>query len=103
MSGHANFGQFLAELLTAVKHGRITTHILLYRDELGQISRKRRAANWPIWQTGLHGANVAEDAALCGAIGFRAETTAELEETTAAGPAHDAPILLEAISDPERT
>ena len=54
ISGDGGFGQYMAELLTAVKYGMNITHVLLNNDQLGKISKEQKAGNWNVWQTSLH-------------------------------------------------
>jgi len=60
VSGDGGFGQYLAELNTAVKYGMDITHILLNNNELGKISKEQRAGDWDVWQTSLHNPDFAE-------------------------------------------
>ena len=71
VSGDGGFGQYMAELTTAVKYGMNITHILLNNGELGKISKEQRSGNWDVWQTDLHNPDFAKYAELCGARGIR--------------------------------
>ena len=71
VSGDGGFGQYMGEMLTAVKYGMNVTHVLLNNHELGKISKEQRAGDWPVWQTSLHNPSFAEYARLCGAHGTR--------------------------------
>ena len=51
VTGDGGFGQYLAELTTAVKHGMNITHVLLNNGQLGKISKEQRAGEWDVWQT----------------------------------------------------
>ncbi|MGH9179816.1 MAG: thiamine pyrophosphate-dependent enzyme [Acidimicrobiales bacterium] len=73
LSGDGGFGQYLAELTTAVRHAMPITHVLLNNSELGKISREQVAALRPVWQTSLVNPDFAAYARLCGAQGFRVE------------------------------
>jgi thiamine pyrophosphate-dependent acetolactate synthase large subunit-like protein/nitrite reductase/ring-hydroxylating ferredoxin subunit len=79
VSGDGGFGQYMAELLTAVKYGMNITHVLLRNDELGKISKEQRAGSWDVWQTDLHNPPFAEYAELCGALGIAVRETSELD------------------------
>ena len=54
VTGDGGFGQYLAELTTAVKYGMNITHVLLDNSSLGKISKEQRAAHFAVWQTSLH-------------------------------------------------
>ena len=42
VSGDGGFGQYMAEILTAVKYNMNITHILLSNNELGKISKEQK-------------------------------------------------------------
>jgi thiamine pyrophosphate-dependent acetolactate synthase large subunit-like protein/nitrite reductase/ring-hydroxylating ferredoxin subunit len=101
VSGDGGFGQYLAELTTAVKYGMDITHILLNNNELGKISKEQRAGDWDVWQTSLHNPNFAEYANLCGALGLSVREKSELDGTISEALEHDGPSLVEIHSDVE--
>ena len=101
MSGDGGFGQYLAELTTAVKYGMNITHVLLNNDELGKISKEQRVGNWEVWQTSLHNPSFAKYAELCGALGVEATKAHELDAALETALAHDGPALVEIRSDAE--
>jgi thiamine pyrophosphate-dependent acetolactate synthase large subunit-like protein/nitrite reductase/ring-hydroxylating ferredoxin subunit len=101
VSGDGGFGQYMGEILTAVKYGMNITHVLVRNDELGKISKEQRAGQWDVWETDLHNPNFADYAALCGAKGFRAERTDELSDALASALAVEGPALVEIIADAE--
>ena len=51
VTGDGGFGQYMAELTTAVKHGMNITHVLLNNGQLGKITKEQRAGEWDVWQT----------------------------------------------------
>ena len=69
VTGDGGFGQYLAELTTAVKYGMPITHVLLNNSQLGKISKEQRAGGLAVWQTSLHNPDFAAYAELCGAHG----------------------------------
>ncbi len=101
VSGDGGFGQYLAEITTAVKYGMNITHVLLNNDELGKISKEQRAGNWDVWQTSLHNPNFAQYAELCGALGVEVSAAEELDEALAGALAHEGPALVEIRTDAE--
>jgi thiamine pyrophosphate-dependent acetolactate synthase large subunit-like protein len=100
VSGDGGFGQYMAELTTAVKYGMNITHVLLNNNELGKISKEQRAGNWDVWQTSLHNPSFAEYAGLCGAKGIRVDEADQLDEALRDALAHEGVSLVEIISDP---
>ncbi len=101
VTGDGGFGQYMAELTTAVKYGMNITHILLNNSELGKISKEQRAGEWEVWQTSLHNPNFARYARLCGAFGQRVEQRADVREAIEKALAHDGPALVEIVTDAE--
>ena len=101
VSGDGGFGQYLAELTTAVKYDMNITHVLLNNNELGKISKEQRAGNWDVWQTSLHNPSFARYAELCGALGLEVTTAGELDDALAGALAHDGPALVEIHTDVE--
>ena len=99
ISGDGGFGQYMAELTTAVHYGMNITHVLLNNDELGKISKEQKAGSWDVWQTSLTNPNFAEYARLCGALGIRVESADELDDALERALAHDGPTLVEILTD----
>ena len=99
VGGDGGYGQYLAELTTAVKYGMDITHVLINNGELGKISKEQRAGDWAVWQTGLHNPNFADFAKLCGARGERVETAAALVGALEQALAHDGPAVVEVMTD----
>jgi pyruvate oxidase len=99
VSGDGGYGQYLAELNTAVKYGMNITHVLLHNGELGKISKEQLAGNWDVWQTSLSNPDFSKYAELCGALGIRVTEDDQLEEALARALAHDGPSCVEIISD----
>jgi pyruvate oxidase len=101
VSGDGGFGQYMAELTTAVHYKMNITHILLRNDELGKISKEQKAGNWDVWQTSLHNPSFAEYANLCGALGIQVIEKEDLESSMQKALNHAGPSLIEIISDVE--
>ncbi|MEM8961354.1 MAG: thiamine pyrophosphate-dependent enzyme [Acidobacteriota bacterium] len=101
VSGDGGFGQYMNELLTAVKYDMNITHVLLNNSELGKISKEQRAGEWHVWQTSLHNPSFAQYAEISGALGIRVERADQLDAALEQALAHDGPSLVEIIADPE--
>ncbi len=101
VTGDGGFGQYLAELCTAVKYDMNITHVLLNNHELGKISTEQRAAGMDVWQTSLHNPDFAQYAQLCGALGFRVSDRPSLEDALRQAFEHQGPALVEVLTDPE--
>ncbi len=101
VTGDGGFGQYLAELTTAVKYGMPIRHVLLDNAALGKISKEQLAAGHPVWQTSLVNPDFARYAELCGATGLSVRSRAELDEGMRRLFATDGPALLHVHSDAE--
>jgi pyruvate oxidase len=101
ISGDGGFGQYLAELNTAVKYGMNITHILLNNNELGKISKEQKTGDWPVWQTALHNPDFAKYADLCGAFGITVSEKSELDDAIKAALQYQGPSLVHIHSDAE--
>lgn len=94
VTGDGGFGQYSAELLTAVKYSIPIKHLLLDNHSLGKISKEQLAAGFPVWHTTLHNPDWAEYARLCGATGIRVDHRDQLDGALAELFAADGPALL---------
>ncbi len=100
VTGDGGFGQYMAEITTAVKYGMNITHLLLNNSSLGKISKEQRDAHFDVWQTGLLNPDFAAYAELCGAMGVRVESADQLDHALRSGLDHRGPSLVEVIQDP---
>ncbi len=99
LSGDGGFGQYLAEVTTAVKYEMNITHVLVNNGQLGKISKEQRAGNWNVWQTSLINPNFAEYATNCGALGIRVTSEDQLDAALTRALEHDGPSLVEILAD----
>ncbi|MGH1365968.1 MAG: thiamine pyrophosphate-dependent enzyme [Calditrichia bacterium] len=99
VSGDGGYGQYLAELTTAVKYEMNITHVLLNNSELGKISKEQRAGNWDVWQTSLKNPNFAKYAKNCGALGIRVKKAEQLDDAIKEALAHNGPAVVEVVAD----
>ena len=100
ISGDGGFAQYMAEFMTAVKHGMNITHVLLNNGQLGKISKEQRDGHWTVWQTDLHNIRFADYARMCGGEGVRVESAGDLATALHDMLAVDGPSLVEVMSDP---
>jgi pyruvate oxidase len=101
VTGDGGFGQYAAELTTAVKYGIPVKHVLLDNHSLGKISKEQLAADFPVWHTSLHNPDWAAYAGLCGATGIKADRRDQLEGAMTRLFAADGPAMLHVSQDPE--
>jgi len=100
VTGDGGFGQYMGELLTAVKYDMNICHVLLNNGELGKISKEQRVGEWEVWETSLHNPNFAAFANDAGALGIRVTKRDELDTALKRALAHEGPAMVEIISDP---
>jgi len=101
VTGDGGFGQYAAELTTAVKYGIPIKHVLLDNHALGKIAKEQRAEDFPVWHTSLVNPDWAAYATLCGATGIRVERRDQLDDAMAALFVADGPALLCVEQDAE--
>jgi len=99
VSGDGGFGQYMVEVLTAVKYKMNITHVLLHNDELGKISKEQRAAHFGVWKTDLHNPNFADYVTLCGGKGIRVTDPAKLDDALAEARDFAGPATVEIMTD----
>ncbi len=101
VTGDGGFAQYMAEVLTAVKHRMNITHVLLNNGQLGKISKEQRAGDWDVWQTSLHNPDFSKYAEICGALGIRVKRPEQLDEALGEAAAYRGPALVEVMCDPD--
>jgi thiamine pyrophosphate-dependent acetolactate synthase large subunit-like protein len=101
VTGDGGFGQYMGELLTAVKHEMNITHLLINNGQLGKISKEQRAGEWDVWQTQLHNPDFSKYAELCGALGIRVTEASQLDDALQRAIQHDGPAMVEVVADPD--
>ena len=101
VTGDGGFGQYLAELTTAVRYRMPITHVLLDNHELGKITKEQRAAEYEVWHTDLHNPDFAAYAELCGAMGIRVTAADQLDDALIRALAYDGPALVAVTTDVE--
>ena len=99
VTGDGGFGQYLAEVTTAVKYNMNITHVLMHNDELGKISKEQRAAHFAVWKTELHNPNFAEYVNLCGGKGIRVTERGQLNSALAEAREYNGPATVEVMTD----
>ena len=101
VTGDGGFGQYLAELTTAVKYDIPVKHVLLDNASLGKITKEQRAGHFDVWQTSLHNPDFAAYAELCGAVGLRVTERAQLDDALRSAFAAPGPATVAVTCDPE--
>lgn len=99
VTGDGGFGQYMAEVTTAVKYNMPIKHILLNNNELGKISKEQRASHFDVWKTSLVNPNFAEYAKSCGAMGIRVSKKEDLNDAFEKAFKHNGPVTIEILTD----
>ena len=99
VTGDGGFGQYMAELTTAVKYKMNITHILLNNNELGKISKEQRADQLDVWKTSLHNPDFSKYAENCGALGIRVTDKSQLEKAIIKALDYQGPSMVEIMTD----
>jgi len=99
VTGDGGFGQYMAEITTAVKYNMPIKHILLNNNELGKISKEQRASFFDVWKTSLVNPNFAEYAESCGAMGIRVSKKEDLNDAFEKAFNYNGPVTIEILTD----
>jgi pyruvate oxidase len=99
VTGDGGFGQYAAELTTAVKYGIPVKHVLLDNHALGKIAKEQVAGEFAVWHTSLHNPDWAAYAELCGATGIKVTSRDQLTDAMRRLFAADGPTLLHVEQD----
>ncbi len=99
VTGDGGFGQYAAELTTAVKYGIPVKHVLLDNHALGKIAKEQVAGDFAVWHTSLHNPDWAQYARLCGATGIKVTERDQLAEAMRSMFAADGPTLVHVEQD----
>jgi len=99
VTGDGGFGQYGAELTTAVKYGIPVKHVLLDNHGLGKIAKEQVAGDFAVWHTSLHNPDWAAYAELCGATGIKVTSREQLPDAMRRLFAADGPTLLHVEQD----
>jgi len=99
VAGDGGFGQYMAELNTAVLHNMPIKLILLNNSELGKISKEQRSGGFGVWKTEMSNPNFADYAKSCGARGIRVTNRDDLENSMRDILKYDGPAVLEIVTD----
>lgn len=99
VTGDGGFGQYLAEVTTAVKYGMNITHILLRNNELGKISKEQKAGAFEVWATSLQNPDFSQFVTNCGGLGIQVRDAVELEAAIREARDYPGPATVEIFTD----
>ena len=99
VTGDGGFGQYMMEVLTAVKYKMNITHILMNNGQIGKIAKEQRSAHFEVWKTSLHNPNFAEYVTLCGGKGIRVTDPSQLDDALIEARDFDGPATVEIMTD----
>ena len=101
VTGDGGFGQYMAEMTTAVKYNIPIKHILINNMELGKIRKEQSTEGKTVWSTSLHNPDFSRYAENCGALGIRVTEKNELPAALEMLFSNDGPAMLEIMTDSE--
>ena len=101
ITGDGGFGQYLAEVTTAVRYAAPIRHVVLDNSMLGKITKEQRAAEFDVCQTDLVNPDFARYAELCGARGIAVERRDQLDHAFGEMFATPGPVTVRVLADPE--
>ena len=102
VTGDGGFGQYLAEITTAVKYGMPSPTCCSTTTRSARSPRSSAPREYDVWQTDLHNPDFAAYAELCGALGIAVRPRRTSSTTRSARAiAHDGPALVAITTDPE--
>ena len=99
VAGDGGFGQYMAEVNTAVLYNMPIKLILLNNSELGKISKEQRAGEFNVWKIQLSNPNFAQYAEACGATGMRVRRKQDLVNAMQQLFENEGPAILEVMTD----
>ena len=100
-SGDGGFSMLMGELATAVEHELPIKIVIFDNASYGMVRLEQQVAGMPPTETGLKNPDFAKVAEAMGALGLRAETSAELADAVPRFMAHDGPAVLDALTNPD--
>ncbi len=101
ITGDGGFGQYLAEVTTAVRYAAPIRHVVLDNSMLGKITKEQRAAEFDVWQTDLVNPDFARYTELCGARGIGVERRDQLDHAFGEMFTTPGPVTVRVRADPE--
>ena len=99
VAGDGGFGQYMAELTTAVKYKMDIKLVILNNNELGTISKEQKGDDLDVFATDIVNPNFAEYATSCGALGITVTKKEELDNAFDKLFRHKGPGLVEIRTD----
>lgn len=100
MSGDGGLAMLMGELLTVVEH-RLPIKVVVFNNgALGMVKLEMMVDGYPSFATDHPGVNYAAIAQACGMPSIRVEQPGQVRDGIAEALAHDGPVLLDVVTDP---
>jgi len=99
VAGDGGFGQYMAELTTAVKYDMNIKLVILNNNELGKISKEQKGDDLDVFATSLVNPEFSEFAKGCGALGIKVAKKEDLDSAMKELFDCKGPALLEVVTD----
>ena len=100
-SGDGGVSMLLSELITVKQHELPVKMMVFNNSSLGMVKLEMMVAGLKEFQTDHDGVNYADIASAVGITSFRVEKPQDLEKTLKKAFAHDGPVLVDIVTDPD--
>ena len=100
-SGDGGVSMLLSELITVKLHELPVKMMVFNNSSLGMVKLEMMVAGLKEFQTDHDGVNYADIASAVGITSFRVEKPQDLEKTLKKALAHDGPVLVDIVTDPD--
>lgn len=99
--GDGGLTMLMGDLITAVSYGLPVKLIVFNNSRLGMVKLEQEQGGLPEFGTVLRNPDLAAVARACGLHGVRVEASGELDDAVRDALAHDGPVLLDVVTNPE--
>ena len=99
--GDGGLTMLLGDLITAASYGLPVKLVVFDNGRLGMVKLEQEQGGLPEFGTELANPDLAAVARACGLHGVRVEDPAELDDAVREAFAHDGPVLLDVVTNPE--
>lgn len=99
--GDGGLTMLMGDLITAVAYDLPVKLVVFDNSRLGMVKLEQEATGLPEFGTVLHNPDLAAVATACGLHGVRVEKPDELDDAVRDALAHEGPVLLDVVTNPE--
>ncbi|MFY0409926.1 thiamine pyrophosphate-dependent enzyme, partial [Solicola sp. PLA-1-18] len=99
--GDGGLTMLMGDLITAVAYRLPVTFVVFDNSRLGMVKLEQEQGGLPEFGTVLQNPDLAKVAEACGLTGVRVEDPADVDAAVRDALAHDGPVLLDVVTNPE--